>query len=122
MEMNKMNKLLAVAAAAEAATGLILMIDPPIVTRLLLGAEISGVAIVLGRLCGIGLLSFGLACWPGRNAAATSPGVSGDADLQRSLYSLTSCISASAANGRTSLVAGSCVARRCDLPPRLDMV
>ncbi len=65
-----MNKLLALAAAAEAATGLVLLIDPPIVTRLLLGTEVSGVAIVLGRLCGFGLLSFGLACWPNRNTAA----------------------------------------------------
>jgi hypothetical protein len=67
--MNKMNKILAVAAGAEAATGLILLLDPPIVARLLLGAEISGVAIVLGRVCGFGLLSFGLACWPDRNTA-----------------------------------------------------
>ena len=67
--MNKMNKLLALAAAAEVATGLVLLIDPPIVTRLLLGSEISGVAIVLGRVCGVGLLSFGLACWPDHNVA-----------------------------------------------------
>jgi hypothetical protein len=69
MEMNKMNKLLAVAAGIEVATGLVLMINPSIVTRLLLGAEIFGVAIVLGRVSGFGLLSFGLACWPDRNAA-----------------------------------------------------
>jgi hypothetical protein len=67
--MNTMNKLLACAAAAEIATGLILMIDPPIVARLLLNADISGIAIVLGRVCGFGLLSLGLACWPERNAA-----------------------------------------------------
>ncbi len=69
MEMNNMNKLLALSASAEAATGLVLMIDPPFVTRLLLGAEVSGVAIALGRLGGFGLLSFGLACWPNRGAA-----------------------------------------------------
>lgn len=67
--MNKMNKILAAAAGAELITGLALIIYPLIVTRLLLGAEISGVAIVLGRVCGFGLLSFGLACWPGRKAA-----------------------------------------------------
>jgi hypothetical protein len=67
--MNKMNKLLAVAAGAEVATGLILMICPPIVVRLLLNADVSGVCIVLGRVCGFGLLSFGLACWPDRKAA-----------------------------------------------------
>ena len=64
-----MNKLLAAAAGTEVATGLILLLAPPIVARLLLGAEISGVAIVLGRVCGFGLLSFGLACWPDRNTA-----------------------------------------------------
>ena len=67
--MNKKNKLLALTAAAEIATGLALMLDPPIVTRLLLSAEISGVAVALGRLGSFGLLSFGLACWPDRNVA-----------------------------------------------------
>jgi hypothetical protein len=60
-----MNKLLAFTAAVEAATGLALMADPGVVGQLLLGAEISGPAIAVGRVAGIGLAALGLACWPG---------------------------------------------------------
>lgn len=67
-----MRKVLAVAAAVEVATGLVLMMDPVIVIRLLLGAEISGVAPLLGRCFGIALLALGLACWPGRQHAEGS--------------------------------------------------
>ena len=59
-------KTLAFAAVVEAATGLALLIDPALVARLLLGAELMGVAPVLGRCFGIALLALGLACWPGR--------------------------------------------------------
>ena len=60
-----MNKLLGVAAAIEAATGLALMIYPPILSRLLLGEGVFGAGIALGRIAGFALLSLGLACWPG---------------------------------------------------------
>lgn len=60
-----MNKPLAFAAIAEAATGLALILAPSLVSRVLLGAELSGVAVAVGRVAGIGLLSLGLACWPG---------------------------------------------------------
>jgi len=59
-----MNKLLDVAAAIEAATGLALMIYPPILSRLLLGEDVFGAGIALGRIAGFALLSLGLACWP----------------------------------------------------------
>jgi len=62
-----MNRLLTFAAVIEAATGLALAAVPAVVARLLLGGEISGVAIPLGRVAGFGLLSLGLACWPGRD-------------------------------------------------------
>jgi hypothetical protein len=65
-----MKKLLDVAAVIEAATGLALMIHPPLVTRLLLGDGVSGVGVALGRVAGFALLSLGLACWPGRESAA----------------------------------------------------
>jgi hypothetical protein len=64
-----MNRWLGLSAIIEAATGLALMIDPPVVTQLLLGADVSGVAIALGQMVGLGLLSLGLACWLGRNGA-----------------------------------------------------
>ena len=45
-----MKKLLTVAAIAEAATGLALMVVPSLVGRLLLGAELIGVAIPVARV------------------------------------------------------------------------
>ena len=62
-------RLLGVAASLEAATGLALMIHPPLVVRLLLGADLSGPGVALGRVAGFGLLSLGVACWPGPAAA-----------------------------------------------------
>jgi len=59
-----MKSVLAVAAAAEAAIGVALMINPSFVARLLLGDGVAGVAIALGRVAGIALLALGVACWP----------------------------------------------------------
>src|SRR5262245_55750800 len=59
-----MNIVLAVAAASEAATGLALLAYPPIVVRLLLGAEIVGMGDAVSRFGGIGLIGLGVACWP----------------------------------------------------------
>jgi hypothetical protein len=59
-----MKKLLAIAATLEMAIGAALIVDPSIVSRLLLGDDASGVAVALGRVAGIALLSLGLACWP----------------------------------------------------------
>jgi hypothetical protein len=58
-----MNRLLALTGLIEAATGLALLVVPAVVVRLLLGAEISGVAIPLGRVAGAALLALGVACW-----------------------------------------------------------
>jgi hypothetical protein len=61
-----MNRLLTVTAIIEAATGLGLIVVPAMVVRLLLGAEISGASIPLGRVAGIALLALGVACWLAR--------------------------------------------------------
>jgi hypothetical protein len=61
-------KLLAIAAIAEAATGLALLVVPSLVGRLLLGAELTGVAIPVARVTGIALTALGVACWPGCTA------------------------------------------------------
>jgi hypothetical protein len=58
-----MNRLLKLTAIIEAATGLGLIAVPAIVVRLLLGAEISGASIPLGRVAGVALLALGVACW-----------------------------------------------------------
>jgi len=59
-----MSRLLSLAAVIEAATGVALMVDPSVVAQLLLGTEISGAAVAVGRVAGIGLLALGLAYWP----------------------------------------------------------
>jgi len=60
--MKSTDKLLAFAAIAEAATGVALMLVPSLVGRLLLGAELAGVAVVIGRVTGIALFALGIAC------------------------------------------------------------
>jgi hypothetical protein len=61
---NTLRKILAFAVVVEVGTGLVLMIDPEIVVALLLGVDISGGGILLGRYFGIALLALGLACLP----------------------------------------------------------
>ena len=62
-----MRKVLVFAAIVEIATGLALIVDPAIVARLLLGAELSGVGTAVGRCFGFALVGLALACWPGRH-------------------------------------------------------
>jgi hypothetical protein len=66
-----LTKILTIAAVVEIATGLVLMIDPAIVIKLLLGIEDSNVGTLLGRFLGVALLSLGVACWPGRPEPTT---------------------------------------------------
>jgi hypothetical protein len=67
-----MKKMLVLAAAGEAAFGLVLLAYPPIVVRLLFAAEIAGTGIVMGRVAGIALIALGVACWPA-SATGSSP-------------------------------------------------
>jgi hypothetical protein len=64
--LNVMNRLLTLTAVIEAATGLGLVAVPALVVRLLLGAEISGASIPLGRVAGVALLALGVSCWLAR--------------------------------------------------------
>ena len=57
-----MKTLLCFAAILEAVTGLALILDPALVTRLLLVESAAGVAAALGRLEGYALLALGVAC------------------------------------------------------------
>jgi hypothetical protein len=61
-----MKKPLIFAALAETATGLALLIAPSLVGQLLLGEELTGIAIPVGRVAGIALIALGVTCWPGR--------------------------------------------------------
>jgi hypothetical protein len=62
------NWVLTVAAVAEVATGLALLIVPSLVGRLLFGAEFTGVADPAARVTGVALLALGVCCWPGSTA------------------------------------------------------
>ena len=61
-------KLLIVTALLETATGLALLLSPPLVAAVLLGASLDApAALVVGRMAGAALLSLGGACWLARN-------------------------------------------------------
>src|SRR3982750_3570188 len=61
-------KLLVVTALVETATGVMLLVSPPLVVALLLGAPLDApAALVVARIAGAALLSFGCACWLARN-------------------------------------------------------
>ncbi|HEY1681458.1 MAG TPA: hypothetical protein VGF98_07485 [Candidatus Tumulicola sp.] len=57
-------KLIRFSAGVEAATGLVLIVGPSLVARLLLGTELSAGGEAVGRIAGFALLALGLACWP----------------------------------------------------------
>jgi hypothetical protein len=63
-----MKHLITFTAIIEIPTGLALLIVPAVVVKLLLGAEISGAGIPLGRIAGLALLSLGVACWLARGS------------------------------------------------------
>jgi hypothetical protein len=67
--------VLALAAAAEAGTGLLLLACPPIVVRLLFGAQISGAGVIISRIAGIALIGLGVACWPGNSTLQSLKGM-----------------------------------------------
>ena len=60
-----MKKVLGIAAVAEAATGLALIVIPSLVVRLLFGVELTDVSLSIARVTGMALLGLGIACWPG---------------------------------------------------------
>jgi hypothetical protein len=60
-----MKQVLIFAAVGEAGTGLALLFIPSLVGRLLLGEELTGIAIPVARVAGIALVALGVACWPG---------------------------------------------------------
>jgi hypothetical protein len=60
-----MNRALVLAAVGETATGVALLVVPSLVGQLLLGAELTGIAVIVARVAGIALVSLSIACWPG---------------------------------------------------------
>ncbi len=62
-----MKKLLVFAAVSEGSLGVILLVYPPIVARLLFGVEIAGAGVLMSRIAGIALIGLVVACWPDSN-------------------------------------------------------
>jgi hypothetical protein len=60
------NRLLAVVAAAEALTGLALIVCPSIVIKLLFGADIADIGVVMSRFAGPALIALGVVRGPCR--------------------------------------------------------
>ena len=60
-----MKRVLNFAAVGEAATGLALLVVPSLVGQLLLGEDLTGIAVAVARVAGIALIGLGVACWPG---------------------------------------------------------
>ena len=65
-----MKWVLIFATVGEAATGLALLIIPSLVGQLLLGEDLTGVAVPVARVAGIALIALGIACWPGHRSSA----------------------------------------------------
>ena len=57
-------RLMAISSGFEAATGLLLLIAPSFLTRLLIGSDIEGAAIIIAAIAGLALISLAIACWP----------------------------------------------------------
>ena len=62
---SRMKAIQVFVAASEAATGVMLLVSPSGVVRLLFGAEVDGVGVVVSRIAGIALIALGVGCWPG---------------------------------------------------------
>src|SRR5271167_108885 len=61
------NTVVRMSAAIEVVAGVALIATPELVVRVVLGAELSSSGVAVARLAGCGLLSLGLACWPGKD-------------------------------------------------------
>ena len=70
-------RILTFASVTEICTGLVLMLDPALVAKLLLGVDATGLAILFGRCFGVSLLALGLACWPDQQTGEVSTAAGG---------------------------------------------
>jgi uncharacterized protein YjeT (DUF2065 family) len=95
-----MKQSLALTAIFEAATGLVLIIAPSLVGRLLFGAEFTGVANPAARVTGIALLALGVGCWPGSTALC------GHVNIRRARHALPGLPRRYRRMGRAAIVAG----------------
>ena len=61
-----MRSLIFAIAAAEGATGAAALVAPNLVTRALLGGDVTGTGEAMSRFAGIALMGLAVACWPER--------------------------------------------------------
>jgi len=71
-----LKKLLVFAAVSEGSLGLILLVYPPVVVRLLFGVEIAGPGVWISRFAGIAVIGLVVACWPDNNPVRALLGMS----------------------------------------------
>jgi hypothetical protein len=64
-----MRKILMLAALAEGVTGVCLLALPQTVIRLLFASDISGSAVMIIRIAGIGLIGLAVFCWAGKHTS-----------------------------------------------------
>jgi len=69
---NALTKILAFGVVMEVVTGIALIFKPAVVIKLLLGADASGMEMVIGRCFGIGLFGLVFACWPDTQKSVSS--------------------------------------------------
>jgi hypothetical protein len=64
-EGGSMKNVLTFAVILEAGFALALLIVPSLIMQLLLGEQLTGIAIPLARVAGLALIGLAIACWPG---------------------------------------------------------
>jgi hypothetical protein len=68
----KTRAIVVFSTAVQAGTGIVLMVSPSSFVRVVFGYALTDSGIAVSRLAGVGLLSLGMACWPGRNGISRS--------------------------------------------------
>ena len=69
------NKVLALAAAAEVGTGVLVFALPQAAVRLLFAADVTEAGVLISRVAGISLLGLGVACWPAHDTSRACYGM-----------------------------------------------
>ena len=72
MSNDATKKLLAFASVVEVGTGIVVVLVPTLVVKLLLGFEVSADGVLLARCFGIALMALSFACWPGKRVEGSS--------------------------------------------------
>ena len=70
-----LSMILSIAAFAETVTGLLALVCPSVLIRLLFGGETGGTGVIVCRFTGIALVGLSIACWPGKKSGQTSYGM-----------------------------------------------